>query len=449
MKVLLVSANILTEPYPVYPLGIDYVAGALEPDHEVQIADMNSLGGCDALQDLIRQFSPAVVGLALRNIDNTDTTDPKGFFDHYREIADVIRKQSKALLVLGGSGFTIFPEQAMQALKADYGVIGEGERLARLLQAFETGEDPAQIAGIVSPRSPAVFPAPWGGAIQRRFRAGNSHLSFYLQNGGMLNLQTQRGCRFNCIYCTYPHIEGRHLRRVDPNEAAATALALQRAGAKYLFVTDSVFNADCDHSLAVARAFKKAGVAMPWGAFFAPLPMPDHYFEILADAGLTHVEFGTESLADPVLAAYRKPFRTEEVFEAHQAANSAGLYVAHYLLLGGPGETAATFDETMINAESLQRCVLFFFCGMRIYPHTALYDLAVAEGQLSMDRNILEPVFYRSPAIDSRQLVQRVEKQAHTRPNWVIGAGGEQTAAIIARLYRRGHSGPLWEYLIR
>jgi radical SAM superfamily enzyme YgiQ (UPF0313 family) len=449
MKVLLVSANTLTEPYPVYPLGLDYVAGALAPEHQVQIADMNSLGGCDALGEMIRQFSPAVIGLSLRNIDNTDTTDPKGFFGQYRQIAKAIRKHSNALLVLGGSGFTIFPVEAMQALEADYGIIGEGERLARLLRSVEKGENPAEISGVVTCSNPTAFPAPWEGKIGRHFHADRSYLPFYLKNGGMLNLQTQRGCRFNCIYCTYPHIEGHRLRLADPDEAAATAIGLQKAGAKYLFVTDSVLNADCEHSLAVAEAFKKAGVSIPWCAFFAPLPMPDNYFKIMAAAGLTHVEFGTESLSDRVLTSYRKPFRVKNVLQAHRAANDAGLYVAHYLLLGGPGETSATFDETLANAARLQRCVLFFFCGMRIYPHTALYDMAVAEGQLSKNRNILEPVFYRSPAIDTREMVRQVEQQAKQRQNWVVGAGGEETAAIIARLYERGHSGPLWEYLIR
>ena len=49
MKVLLISANTLTEPYPVYPLGLDYVAAAIADRHEVRIADMNTLQGYDAL----------------------------------------------------------------------------------------------------------------------------------------------------------------------------------------------------------------------------------------------------------------------------------------------------------------------------------------------------------------------------------------------------------------
>ncbi len=449
MKVLLVSANTLTEPYPVYPLGLDYVAGAIAADHQVQIADMNSLGDYDSLAEIIEQFSPDIIGISLRNIDNTDTTDPRGFIGHYREIVEFIRNHSDALLVLGGSGFTIFPIEAMKALQADYGIMGEGERLALLLDAIAKHDDPGEIPGVITQQADSAIPAPWNGDINRNFTGNPSHLSFYLQKGGMLNLQTKRGCPFQCVYCTYPHIEGRHLRLSDPDAVAAVALKLQDSGAKYFFVTDALFNSDVSHSIAVARSFNKAGISIPWGAFFAPFKPPEGYFEMMAEAGLTHVEFGTDSLSDQMLASYRKPFRLDQVFESHRAANAAGLYVAHYFLLGGPGENSATLNETLSNADRLERAVFFFFCGMRIYPHTALYDIAVKEGQVEQGLSLLEPVFYRNASFDAAEIIGRVQKQAQERVNWVIGAGGPETADIIARLYERGHCGPLWEYLIR
>jgi len=449
MKVLLVSANTLREPYPVYPLGLDYVAGAIAANHQVQIVDMNSPGGSDSLAAVIKEFSPDVIGLSLRNIDNTDTTDPKGFIGQYRSITDVIRKSSDARLILGGSGFTIFPAETMQALGADFGVIGEGERLALLLDAIENREDARKMPGVVTPETDKFLPEPWKGKITRRINPNSANLQFYLQNGGMLNLQTKRGCHFKCVYCTYPHIEGHHLRLMDPEEIAATALKLQASGAKYFFITDSVFNADCSHSLAVARSFKKNGVSIPWGAFFAPLKQPDDYFRIMADAGLAHVEFGTDSLSNPVLASYRKPFRDQQIFKIHQDAIDAGLYVAHYFLLGGPGENPQTLKETLAGVGSLKKSALFFFCGMRIYPGTALYEIAVNEGQIEKGVSILEPVFYQSPLIDSNEIVKQVQQEAGERINWVIGAGGEDTAKIITQLYQRGHCGPMWEYLIR
>jgi len=214
-------------------------------------------------------------------------------------------------------------------------------------------------------------------------------------------------------------------------------------------VTDSVFNADYAHSIAVAEAFKKSGVSIPWGAFFAPLKHPDDYFRMLADAGLTHVEFGTDSLSNAVLTSYRKPFRAQQVFEIHQSAIDAGLYVAHYFLIGGPGENPDTLQETLSGIDRLEKSALFFFCGMRIYPGTELYDIALSEGQIAESRSILEPVFYRSAFIDSREIERQVKKQARGRINWVMGAGGEDTVRIISEMYQRGYCGPMWEYLIR
>ena len=449
MRVLLISPNTLTEPYPVYPLGLDYVAGALAPDHLVRIADMNAVGDWDSLGEIIRVFSPEVIGISLRNIDNTDTTDPKGFVEEYREIARVIRRNSDAMLVCGGSGFTIFAEQILDTVEADYGIIGEGERFALLLDAIENRKDTTNIPGVITRQSRKEIPDPWNKELVRDFHKGYSHVRFYLENGGMLNLQTKRGCNLRCIYCSYPHIEGRNLRFIAPEEVAETALELQEVGAKYFYVTDSVFNSDFPHSIAVARALKKADVTIPWGAFFAPTRHPDGYFRIMADAGLTHVEFGTESLSDTMLASYRKPFLLDHVLDAHEAAVDAGLHVAHYFLLGGPGETPDTLDETFSRAVELQKAVLFFFCAIRIYPHTKLYSIAIEEGKISRSRDLLEPVFYRANSIDKDEILRRVQNHAKDRPNWVIGSGGEQTARVLSRMYKHGHSGPLWEHLIR
>lgn len=449
MNVLLVATNTLMEPYPVYPLGLDYVAAAISGKHRVRISDLNGGQGLEGLKAAIKDFSPDVIGLSLRNIDNTDTTDPRGFIGQYRDLVNMIRSQSRARIILGGSGFTIFPVETMQALGADFGIAGEGERLAALLNAIENNGDIADLPGVITAGGQADVPEPWDGDISHRLDPDPNCRQFYLDNGGMLNLQTKRGCQYKCIYCTYPRIEGRRLRLTDPDTAARAARKLQESGARYFFITDSVFNADIDHSLAVARAFKRQGVRIPWGAFFTPLRQPANYFEVMADAGLTHVEFGTDSLSNRVLKAYRKPFRDKRVFQVHRAAVAAGLYVAHYFLLGGVGEDTPTLQETLEKADTLEKAALFFFCGMRIYPGTELYRIALKEGQVDPGRSILDPVFYRSPMIGPEEIVDQLQAKAGGRINWVTGSGGEDTAEVIQRLYRRGHTGPMWDFLIR
>ena len=290
MKVLLISANTLTEPYPVYPLGLDYVAEAIAGSHTVKISDLNDLKDFDSIKEVIRKFLPDIIGISIRNIDNTDTIDPKGFIGSYKIIIDLIRNYSKSPIVLGGSGFTIFPAEVLEALQADYGIIGEGERFSLLLNALEKKEDVSSIPGVITRKNKAQIPIPLDKSFASRIDINNSHLQFYLKRGGMLNLQTKRGCNFKCIYCTYPHIEGSKLRLIPPKEVANTALKLQEAGAKYFFITDSAFNGDFSHSTEVAQAFIKYGVSIPWGAFFAPKSPPKDYFKIMTGAGHTTFE---------------------------------------------------------------------------------------------------------------------------------------------------------------
>lgn len=447
-RVLLISANMMKKPYPVYPLGLDYVVGVLNSRYETKILDMNEFSSLEKLGEQVHSYAPDYIGLSIRNIDNTDTINSKGFLSDYQHLVNVIRRNSQAPLILGGSGYTVFPLEFIRALDADYGIAGEGERFPVLLAALEDKTDITTIPGIVTKQSASVDYEAWNGGMHRTFNPDSAHTKYYLSYGGMLNLQTKRGCPFKCSYCTYPHIEGSRMRFFEPKEIASQARELQNAGAKYIFMTDSAFNASYNQSLQVAEAFVNAGVSIPWGGFFAPTVPPDDYYQKLADAGLTHVEFGTESMCDKMLYNLQKPFVSSDVFQAHQKALAAGLFIAHYFMLGGPGENEETLQETLDSVDQLEKAVFFFFCGIRIYPHTALYDTAVGEGQISASQNLIEPVFYRSRFISDVDIIKKVEAHADGRLNWLIGAGESKATRILPRLYERGYTGPLWEHLI-
>jgi radical SAM superfamily enzyme YgiQ (UPF0313 family) len=448
MKVLLISANTTLTPHPVYPLGLDYVKGALTPRHDVRILDMNVAGVLEQLEASLRDDNPDVVGISIRNIDNSDTLATKSYLLGYEPIIRIIRDCTKAPVVLGGSGFSIFPGALMSLLDADFGVVGEGEYLALLLDALEKGEDTSALPGIVTQRGPVKKPVPWPGAATRRL-GPEARLRFYLERGGILNLQTKRGCPFRCCYCSYPHIEGRQFRFFPPVEVAREARELEELGARYLFITDSAFNADADHSLAVAEAFRCGGVSIPWGAFLTPTRPTDGYYGTLAEAGMTHAEFGTESLCDSQLKRYGKPFVAEEVFAAHASAQREGIHIAHYFLLGGPGEEVQTLEETLTRMEALEKAAFFIFCGVRIFPHTPLYHLALEERQIGPDQDLLPPVFYRPKGIGKEEICERVKRQARGRMNWVYGDGGNKMERVVSRMYAHGHFGPLWELLLR
>jgi hypothetical protein len=113
------------------------------------------------------------------------------------------------------------------------------------------------------------------------------------------------------------------------------------------------------------------------------------------------------------------------------------------------GENPDTVNETLERVEHLGKCVLFLFCGMRIYPQTELHELSRKEGPGNEIRDLLSPTFYRSSLVGSREILDKVKERAAGRLNWMIGDGGERVASILSRMHARGHTGPLWEYLVR
>lgn len=453
MRVLLLSPNRLRFPYPVYPLGLDYVANALSATHEVRILDLCPLSDDEVGQTVtgtIRGFAPDAIGISVRNIDNTDATNLREFVGDLATLVRAIRLESLAPIVLGGAGFTLYPQEVLAACGADYGLIGEGERAPALFDALAVGTDPSALPGVVcrGGAAPAIVPIPVNSIGHRTMPPPNPALEFYLSSCGIMNLQTQRGCVFRCVYCTYPTIEGQCVRPRPAEEVAREAVELQAAGARYLFLTDSVFNASPAHCLAVASAFRRAGLSIPWGAYFAPLSPPDGFYERMAEGGCAHVEFGTETLAEPMLRRIRKAFRRDDVFLAHRAARAAGLHVAHFLILGGPDETESTLEETFTAADRLRDAVLFFFCGMRIFRGTELARMAMESGQVKAGATLLEPVFYQPPRLALAVIEASLRERATGRPNWIVGGGEDRTHRATSRLYSRGHTGLLWEHLV-
>jgi radical SAM superfamily enzyme YgiQ (UPF0313 family) len=447
MKVLLISANRLNIPYPVYPLGIDLVADLISSAHEVKTLDL--LAHKTGVKDTVQGFAPDVIGIGLRNVDNTDVTASQTFVADYRALVQELRSLSQVPVVLGGAGFSIFPEILLRELDADYGIVGEGERFLFLLEALEKNQDPAHLTGVICRgQTGPVPPAPLIESIVPR-RNNCFKLDSYLSFGGMLNLQTKRGCSYECIYCTYPQIEGRRQRLIPAKQVGQEARRLQDCGAKFLFMTDATFNSNIQHNLDVAQALQDCGVSIPWSAFFSPLVVPKDYYQRLADSGCSHVEFGTESMSDKVLRAYKKPFRKKHVVTSHEQALKAGLFVAHYFLLGGPAEDLDTLSVTLGEVEKLTDTVLFFFCGMRIYPHTRLCQLACDEHQITSENDLLDPVFYQSPALAGVDMEAIVQQYAKGRISWIVGAGSEKIQRLMLHMYTKQHTGPLWEKLIR
>jgi radical SAM superfamily enzyme YgiQ (UPF0313 family) len=263
----------------------------------------------------------------------------------------------------------------------------------------------------------------------------------------MLNVQTQRGCAQTCCYCTYPLIEGRRCRARPAEAVAEEMLELQATGARYAFIVDSVFNSSPEHVEEVCEAILRRRLKLPWGCFLRPQGLTPDLVRLMARAGLTHIEFGSDSFCDRVLVEYGKNLTFDDIEQSTAAALAAQVEHCHYVIVGGPGETEETLRETFDRSQELGKPIIMAMTGMRVYPGTRLHERAVREGQLAADADLLAPSYYLAPSLTLDRIVGMLQLFAKQSPNWVVGDPGPGYERVVARLRKRGVAGPLWSYL--
>lgn len=168
--------------------------------------------------------------------------------------------------------------------------------------------------------------------------------------------------------------------------------------------------------------------------------------KLLARAGLAHIEFGSDSFSDKVLASYDKDFCFEEIRQASKFARDANIDFCHFLISGGPGETYDTLQEGFENSRQIESAIVMAVVGMRIYPGTQLYQRALAEGKITGDTDLLQPVYYLSNEVTAEGVFERLREFSAHSPNWIVGDPDPAYQDLVKRLRQRGVAGPLWSY---
>ena len=437
---LIVSANQVVTPYPVYPLGAACLVAALKKQgHEVAHFDILADGGLSCLTRSLQGAAYDLVGVSIRNLDTVDSAAPNQFLAEIVETMQVIRKNIDTKIVLGGPAFSIMPEQLMELLGADYGIVGEGE----VLLPWLAGE---LVAGI-HPEKKIFYSEPTAGLWQPSDLT-KSTAEYYLKHGGMLNVQTKRGCPHTCGYCSYPNIEGKKIRYRDPEEVAEEVIHLRdSSGARYIFFADSYFNDHEGRYLKIAEALIKRESKIPWCAFFRPENIGRSELQLLKRSGLAAMELGTDAGCDVTLEGIGKNFLFDDVLQVHKNVIAEEIACAHFIMFGGPDEDENTLAEGLANIEKLDKGVVFAFAGIRILPNTAIHERAISDGIVRAEQSLLEPVFYYSPQISREKIVAGIRQSFGNRTDRIYPC--HEFESRIATLHKMGIVGPLWDFTLK
>lgn len=422
MNVLLISANTETINMPVLPMGLGLVAAATRrAGHAVEFLDLMAEVALDtALAHAIDRFNPGVIGISIRNVDDQDSASPRFLLEAARSVVARCKELSRAPVILGGAGYSMFPQSALEYLGADMGIQGEGEAaFVALLSRLEAGEDPAGIPGLYvrgqGCRNPALYescldtwPYPEPDIFDvERFQDPTCFLPF----------QTRRGCPLQCSYCATSVIEGTRIRSRSPESAVKDLARWCAAGFSRIFFVDNTFNLPPDYAKDLCDRLIAEDLGLTWRAIVYPGRTDASLVRAMARAGCADVSLGFESGSDSVLSGLGKRFDVADVRKTANLLGDAGIGRMGFLLLGGPHETRETVMESLQFVDSLNLESMKLTVGIRIYPYTRLASQAVAEGVIAADDDLLRPRFYIKHDLED-WLRQTISQWVAEHPNW-------------------------------
>ena len=423
MRVLLISANTEKINMPTLPLGLARVAAAtLKAGHDVTMVDFMTEGDVGStFRGAIGGFHPQVIGISVRNIDDQNMKGPKFLLDPVREVVAGCRSLSEAKIVLGGAGYSIFPMDALSYLGADMGIQGEGEAVfPALIERIERG---ASLSGL-----PGLYLPGQGLQCERTFVENLDGLALPSPDlwsipspkaEVWIPVQTRRGCPLRCGYCSTETIEGRVIRGHSPDVIVRWIARWREAGIQQFYFVDNVFNLPPSYAKEICRRLVDSDLNVRWWGILYPKQVDRELVGLMAKAGCEQVSLGFESGSERILRNMNKKFTLKEVRQVSEMLSDQGIRRMGFLLLGGPGETRESIEESLLFADSLNLDGLKITAGIRIYPNTSLAARAVREGTISPYDDLLFPRFYLEKGL-ADWLPETLKNLAMTRPRWNV-----------------------------
>lgn len=423
MRVLLISANTEKINMPTLPLGLACVAAATQKSgHDAALVDLMIENDTrSVLRGAIEGFLPDIIGISVRNIDDQNLENPRFLLNPVKEVVAVCRSLSEATIVLGGAGYSIFPESALSFLGADMGIQGEGEVVfPGLIERMERSADFSKLSGLYLPGH--------GLQCKRMFVKNLDTLPlpdtdlWYTPSRKeelWMPVQTRRGCPLNCSYCSTAMIEGRIIRRHSPEAIVRWIARWRKAGVHRFYFVDNTFNLPPSYAKEICRKIIDHGLNIRWWSILYPKHVDKELVGLMAGAGCEQVSMGFESGSERILKNMNKRFTLKEVRPISGMLSEHGIKRMGFLLLGSPGETRESVEESLVFADSLKLDTLKITAGVRIYPHTSLAKVAIDEGVISSHDDLLLPRFYLAKGL-ADWLPGVLKKWATPRPHWKI-----------------------------
>jgi hopanoid biosynthesis associated radical SAM protein HpnJ len=245
-----------------------------------------------------------------------------------------------------------------------------------------------------------------------------------------VSIYTSRGCPARCIYCLWPQtFSGRSMRCRSPQNVYEEVkwIVENIPQMKELSFDDDTFTANINHAREVAKLIRPLGIS--W-AINARANCDYETLKIMKEAGLRHLVVGYESGSDKILKTMKKGVTVEQATRFTSDCKKLGLSIHGAFIMGLPGETRETINETIEYAKRLDLNSIQASIASP-YPGTEFYDLCLENGWIAsnafLDDSGHQNCVINYPNLSSTEIFDSVEQfynRFYFRPKYILRSIG-------------------------
>jgi len=390
MKVLLINPWQDTG-YPQPPFGLAMIAAVLEKNgYHVKVLDSPALKLTEnsILRGIVKE-KPDIIGITAM------TPTMNSAINMARQIKEM---NNDVIIVLGGAHVTLFPEETLQRVpEVDIVVRGEGEQtMFELVKTLENGDSvDSQVLGVAyrekncirsSPTRPFIsdldslpFPA-FHLLPMTRYRLHPPHG----RRMPSIPIITSRGCPYRCIYCSKSVFGGKYRANSPTYVVDEIEHLMEKFDVREITFYDDVFTLDKKRVFAICEELERRRIEIPWTCETRVNLVNKELVEKMKKAGCYMIAYGVESGTQEILNNLKKDITLEQAARAFELTHKIGIQTVAYFMIGSPGETPETIEETIKFAKKLDSDFVQFSITTP-FPGTELFNLAIKEGMVPKD----------------------------------------------------------------
>lgn len=401
----------------VYPIGIVALASSLlRSGHQVEILDMNlEKDPFGSVKSKLQSFLPEAIGFSLRNIDplaNKTSSLIPPFLVTVRMASSLL---PQAWLIVGGTGFSLFPERLMLELpEIHYGFVGEAENSFPLL--LNSLENPPELKGLCMRKGNKIkITPPSKGMDMACYMPPSRDLldpSMYLDINSYvppIGIETKRGCSFHCAYCVYPSLQGKKFRCRQPSAVVDELEFLNNEyGIERFHFTDPIVNFPRGHMEEICIEILRRKLKIKWDGFIRENGFNEKNAALFERSGCECFSFSPDGLCQEALDVLGKGLTEEVVLKAARTAAKTDVMSVCHFMVNVPGETSETCDkgfrflERLYEIHSRKKSLgTIVLNNIRIMPGTPVEAMARENGVIGPDSDLLYPTYYNPKPFDT------------------------------------------------